>query len=742
MSTPQRKPGMPGPTQQSAGGAAVAIDPMKLLHKYKFVLVIAAVVGVFVGYGAHVLFAKFAPKYTSHITWECSPAEDSIEVINVREVNETEMDRFMGTQVATMKSQLILNKVIADPRLPDLAPSWSSNYLRRGNIDVVEAYKDFEKMVSASAIPKTFLIRLSVTTGDRQDAAGLVTMVQDAYLNELNSQYNRDVVSRREAIRDSIETTNDAIADLTARKTRLVREEQIDSIDSARSTASERLRLINAELVGIQQSLEALAVIRANDEAQLQRDTGIEYDSQLRETVNLSPMMQTFKQELKRLETHLVALQSSGIRPDHRQYKQVESQIDAHKRKIENTREELLREAFEARVQSTKTTVQQLRAQEAELLTQKEELAEKLTELTRITQEIADIDRQIDGKINQLGTDEAALSDLEAASNLSSAQRVNVVESATIPDLPTFPVLFVMVPAGMFVIFGLTVGGILAFELLDQRIKSAADIRMIPRAGSLGILMDASEDPSSPENVSTAFADMPGSVFAEYFRQLRTSVLANLSKGEHRTLLVVGAMPRSGSTTVVTNLAQSCVASGLNTLIIDANFRRPSVHTSLGLGDGDGLGDVLAGETTLDQCLVQIDEGPSVLRIGTKKNRQVERLSSRAMKDLLAELSSKYDLVLIDVAPSIVAGDAGILANITDASMLVVRAMSEKRGQVARMSRELSDANSEFIGIVVNAVRSAAGGYMRKNIRTSFNYRNVEESAKKSSKKAPKDSAA
>ena len=74
--------------------------------------------------------------------------------------------------------------------------------------------------------------------------------------------------------------------------------------------------------------------------------------------------------------------------------------------------------------------------------------------------------------------------------------------------------------------------------------------------------------------------------------------------------------------------------------------------------------------------------------------------------------------------------------------MLVVRAMSEKRGQVARMARELSEANGEFIGIVVNAVRSAAGGYMRKNIRTSFNYRQIEEKAKKSSKKAPKDTAA
>jgi len=733
------RPGIPNPPSQPQMAGGMSIDPMKLLHKYKFVLAGSVVVGIVVGMAAHILFSRYAPKYTARVTWECSPAEEKVETINVQTVDESEMERFMGTQVAMMKSQTILNKVIADPRLQSLAPEWSSKYMRRGNIDVVKAFKDFEKMVSVGAVPKTFLIRLSVSTGNKEDAAGLVTMVQDAYLNELNSQYNRNVVSRRTVIRDSIQSASSEMDDLSARKSRLVREEQIDSIDSAKSTASEKLRLIDAELVGIQQSLEAMTVIRANDNAQMQRDTGIEYDSALRETVSMSPMMQTFKQELKRLETALVALQADGIKPDHRQSKQVINQINAHTRKIEDAREELLREAFEARVQNTATTVDQLRAQESELMSQKDDLVEKLTELTRVSQEIADIDRQIEAKIFQIGEQEKALSDLQAASNLSSAQRVSVVEQATVPDLPTFPVKFIVVPAGMILVVGLTAGVIVLFELLDQRIKSAADIRMIPRARSLGMLMDAREDPSNPARISSAFSDDPGSVFAEHFRQLRTNVLTGMSQHGHHSLVVIGAMPESGASTVITNLAQACVSTGLRTLIIDSNFRRPSIHKLLDLGNGPGLGDVVAGDSTLESCIVSIEDGPSVLPIGTTKNRQVERLSSQAMKKLLLDLRNEYDLVLIDVAPSIVAGDAAILANIADSSMLVVRAMSEKRGQVARMSRELNESKAEFLGVLVNAVRSAAGGYMRKNIRTSFNYRNAEESPKKST---PKDNAA
>jgi len=736
---PTARPGPSNrPPQAPSAAAGVSIDPIKLLHKYKFTLIASVFVGVVVGVVSHVAFSRLAPLYTSEIIFECSPSPEAVEVISVKRVDETEMDRFIGTQVATIKDTYILSKVVTDPRLVSLAPKWSESYMNGGNINIVNALKDFEDMVQAFSVPNTFLIRLSVTARDKNDAAGLVTMVKDAYLGDLNTQYSSDITSRRRAIEGSIQATNISIAELTGNKVRLVREERIDSIESDQSTASGQLRLINAELLGIQQTLEALIVIRANDDAQLQRDTGIEYDSTLRAQIEESLMMLTFKQEIKRLETALVALQATGIQPDHRQYKQNIAQIDAHNRKIEGAREELLREAFESRVQNTAMTIQQLQAQEAEFFAQKEVLEEKLTELTRIGEEISDYDRQIDARIALLGEQEKALSDLQAAAGLSSAQRVEVKVAATVPDLPTFPIIYIMVPAGMFIVVGLTVGVIVLFEMLDQRIQSASDIRMIPRTRSLGMLLDACEDPSAPKTICTAFADAPGSVFAEHIRQLRTNVSASIDRAGHHSMVVVGAMPQSGATSVITNLAQSFVANGTKTLIIDANIRRPGIHTALGLSAGPGLSDVLAGESSLESCVININDGLSVLQVGSSKNRNAEQLSSQKMKQLLQQAKENYDLVLIDVAPAIVAGDATILSNLADTSMLVVRAMSEKRGQVARMSRELNDSSAEFLGVLVNAVRSAAGGYMRKNILTSFNYRNADEP----SGKTPKDTAA
>ncbi|MCX5688960.1 MAG: hypothetical protein NTV94_04100, partial [Planctomycetota bacterium] len=72
--------------------------------------------------------------------------------------------------------------------------------------------------------------------------------------------------------------------------------------------------------------------------------------------------------------------------------------------------------------------------------------------------------------------------------------------------------------------------------------------------------------------------------------------------------------------------------------------------------------------------------------------------------------------------PAVVAGDGLALAQRVDATVMVVRAMSDKRGMVARIRNELGEARAEFLGVVVNGVRSSAGGYMKGNIRAAAEY--------------------
>jgi Mrp family chromosome partitioning ATPase len=97
------------------------------------------------------------------------------------------------------------------------------------------------------------------------------------------------------------------------------------------------------------------------------------------------------------------------------------------------------------------------------------------------------------------------------------------------------------------------------------------------------------------------------------------------------------------------------------------------------------------------------------------------------MKSILAELRDSYDLVLIDAPPSIVAGDALLLANLVDALALVVHSDRDERGLVARVLRELGESRAEILGVMLNAAVGTVGGYFRKNYLAMVSYSELEE---------------
>ncbi len=722
--TPNTRP-MAGPPRTGApagGGGASTFDPVKLLLKYKYVLVGSVLLGGVIGVAAYIFFLMFFPGYRSTVLFQCSPASADIAIINVDSIDEDEMARFMGTQVETLKGEMVMNAVLADPRLASEAPGWYGKYVKRGGFDIVDAYQDIEDLIKANAIPNSYLIELSVTVGDKEDAAGMVRLVKENYLRILRSGTSSDVTAKKEQIRKSINDSDATLATLTNRKNRILQDQGISSIDSTDSAEAEMLRLLNAQIIGLQQQREAYQVILANDEAQLRKDTPIVYDSILRERVEQYPQILNLKQRIIDLKASLNSLEQAGIGREHRSYKISLQTLDATQRQLESTREELLLEAFESRVDSSRMVLSQIQAQVADLLAQKETLTLRLNELTKLTEEIIEINRQVENTLELKGEQQKELANLTSVAGLDTASRIRVAKTENVPDRAAFPVLYVMIPAGIFLTTALVSGVLVVFEMLDQRVKSPADIAMIPRTPILGMIPDAEEDPAKHESLNTLFVDSPNSVLAEHYRQLRTKLIKKMAAHDHTTLLVVGAMPGSGATSVTTNLALASMASGKKVLVIDTNFRRARIHSAFGLPEGPGLAEVLADEMPFAQAVKTLENGLHVMPAGSRNKRVVERLGNDQMGRVLAEAASQYDLVLLDVAPAIVAGDALTLASNVDATLLVARAMQEKRGQIARLKNELSDTRAEFMGVLVNGVKSSAGGYMRKNIRTSHQY--------------------
>ncbi|MDX2117186.1 MAG: polysaccharide biosynthesis tyrosine autokinase [Planctomycetota bacterium] len=730
------RPAMPAmPAAAPGGGGGVAIDPVKLIQRHLWLLVGAVVVGGVLGLVAHFALAMFAPVWKPVVIFRCITPLTEAGQINTpaSDTNQQEMDRFMQTQVRQMMGDTVLLRAVEDPRMLQEAPNWIRNFMEQDPntgqeaVNVPEAKLSLQDRVRARVLSQTSLIELSVSFKDKKDATGMLKLVKEAYMTELTQQAGQSVSDQKRLLEQQVSTRDQQIKNLQRSRDAMIETDKVDSLEQRESDTGQRLQLVSSEIIKLTQEMEALKVQIKDMEDQLQSAGGIRYGDDLRAEVERDPLMLELNTTVARLEGQLQSLRNRGITTEHREFKSITNQIDGVKQNLEETRERLLRKAFDAKLETYKQNNAQRQAQTADLDKQRIDLTKRQQDLTRIRGNIETLDKQIADAVQAKSKSAELLERLNVLSQVQESLRVVIAQSERIPDEVSFPKLLIMLPAGVLGLLGIVSGTIVLREVIDQRIKSPSDVNLLPRTRLLGWIPDAIEDPSGQGAPETAFRDRPRGVVAENFRLLRSGVLKRMQTPGHRTLVVVGGMPGSGSTTVISNLALACAAADQKVLIIDANFRRPAVHRVFALSDGPGLADVLSGSATLEGALQRTADGRvAVLSAGSREKRAFEQLSTDAFSNVLREAKGKFDLVLIDVAPAMVAGDGVAVANRADASLLLIKTFSEKRGMVARIKNELSEARGEFLGVVVNGVKASAGGYLKKNIQATHEYQNNE----------------
>jgi capsular exopolysaccharide synthesis family protein len=725
----------PGAGPAGGGGGGVAIDPIKLVQRHMWLLIGSAFVGAVLGIAGNFALSVVYPVWKPVAIFRCiTPMSEPGETMaRASDNNMQEMDRFMQTQVRQMMSDTVLLRAVEDPRMMQEAPNWIRKFMEQDPqtgqeaVNVPQAKLALQDRVKARVLSQTSLIELAVSYQDKRDATGMLKLVKEAYMTELAQQAGQSVTDQKRLLEQQVATRQNQIKQYQDARDRMIKEGAVDSLEQRESDTGQRLQLVSAEMIKLTQELESLKVQIKDMEDQLTSAGGIRFGDDLRADVERDPLMLELNTTIARLEGQIQGLRNRGVTTEHREFKQLNYQMDGVKQNREETRERLMRKAFDARLETLKQSQFQRQAQVADLNKQRDELTTKQQDLTRLRGNIETLDKQLSDAVQAKSKSAETLEKLNVLSQVSESLRVVIAQSERIPDELSFPKMMILLPAGMLGLLGLVSGTIVLREVIDQRIKSPSDINLLPRTRLMGWVPDAIEDPSGQGAPETAFRDRPRGVVAENFRQLRSSVLKRMQTPGHRTLVVVGGMPGSGTTTVISNLALACAAADQKVLIIDANFRRPAVHRVFALTEGPGLADVLNGSATLESATQRTSDGRvAVLAAGSREKRAFEQLATDAFANVLKEAKGKYDLILIDVAPAMVAGDGVAVANRADASLLLVKTFSEKRGMVARIKNELVEARGEFLGVVVNGVKSSAGGYLKRNIQATHEYQNNE----------------
>ena len=161
-------------------------------------------------------------------------------------------------------------------------------------------------------------------------------------------------------------------------------------------------------------------------------------------------------------------------------------------------------------------------------------------------------------------------------------------------------------------------------------------------------------------------------------------------------------------------------------MVIDGDFRRPSLAEQLGLTDGGvGLGDVLGGSGDFSSVAIRTEAGFDLVVAGTEGSRVVDRLGSPQMDELLGQAREQWDLIMVDAPPALAAGDALTIASKADGAVVVVHAGQDQRGLLVRLANAVRDAGTEVFGVILNQARTESGGYFKKNFRIMRDYSEV-----------------
>jgi len=167
----------------------------------------------------------------------------------------------------------------------------------------------------------------------------------------------------------------------------------------------------------------------------------------------------------------------------------------------------------------------------------------------------------------------------------------------------------------------------------------------------------------------------PNHPAAEQYRVLRYR-LECLARSGIKALAFTSAQSGEGKTTTAVNAALALGKGGRNRVVlVDADLRRPGVHSMLGLRANKGLTDVVAGRASIDDCLWRFGADELyVLPAGTPPDDLSATLYDPRMGDLMATLKQRFDFVIVDTPPVLPLADVPTLSRDLDGAIMVVRA--------------------------------------------------------------------
>jgi len=383
---------------------------------------------------------------------------------------------------------------------------------------------------------------------------------------------------------------------------------------------------------------------------------------------------------------------------------------------------------------------------EAQIKVQKDEADKMLFELDEISVKYDLLTRQAETIRNSLTDVQKELSEVTIASQMDQTN-IKLNDSAYIPFKPVEPDMkkaFIQsVILGVLLIMLLP----LLFGVFDTRLKSSWEVEDLLNSKLIGEI---------PKLSSVKKKDRPlvvikdaSEVASESFRGIFSQFEIAESGNTNGTVMITSTLPNEGKSLIASNLAATFANHGKKTVIIDCDFRRPSLHANFEIKNSEGTLKWLKNpESKLDSLLedselgiVEYSSNLFLLRTGGINRKPTELFNQEKLLALLQALNQEFDVVVMDTPPVGLFPDALLLGQKADHIFYVCRFNKVSMFKIQHFLEKLKQTKGKLTGILLNGIPAGrASGYYHYygyGSYSNYEYKNYYK-PKKTVKRHPK----
>jgi exopolysaccharide transport family protein len=282
-----------------------------------------------------------------------------------------------------------------------------------------------------------------------------------------------------------------------------------------------------------------------------------------------------------------------------------------------------------------------------------------------------------------------------------------VISYAEPPILPSFPKKFQIVALSFLGSLAAACGLVLLLDSLKRGFRTEEEVE---HALGLRVIAVVPQIPRRDKEATSQslleYLDKhPTPGFNEAILGLRNALLTSGEGKPPRSLLFTSSLPHEGKSTIASSFARFIAEHGARVILVATDFRRPSIGHILGLKEGKGLTDYLAGQAGLTDILKRDQRSSlTVITSGSRRSSDHGLVDQGRMKELIDTLSAQYDTIILDSAPALVVTDAIALCSLVEQTLIVTRWDNTWQEDVIKTVRKLRQARACVTGIVLNNV--------------------------------------